>query len=979
MTWAIVAIGLAVLVATHGGTEPDVADALSCADPAHMFEDGFHEGGGCTIGFGVFVAEDFQDICRVVLTYSGGTTRHLAWTGRAVVEIDWAWASHAGVSSIESEGCGTWVLATHARACVGDPAPTFVDGLHQEGGCTIGPGVFVADDFQDTCRVTLTYSDEMTRSLAWVGRAVLQIQWASDSTPGLQSIESEGCGTWVAVGQSDEPPATEFGPGAYQLHSDIEPGIYESSAPAERCFWFYIRDWTYPMDDAAPIVVWLVGSPVVEIPEDTFGFYSARCGTWTKRDGQVPPTPATTFGDGSHVAGMDVAPGVYTTQGGEGMCLWYRTSPVGGNSENRNAIGWHTSEGQQVAEIYADDVGVYSEGCGEWSIQLAPDDPPRFTEFGDGIYKVGSDIAPDLYTSDVKPGRDCEWEVITGFSGSNSEVARYGLGVLRGIARIVEGDVGFVATGCAGWRRTADIDPGEIQSEFGDGEYVVGTHITPGLYVADGASVGRCLWRRLSDFTGSNHDVLGVRNPVGRVVVRIFDTDAGFESLGCGTWTLATEPDEVATWFRDGIWRVGEEVRPGLYSATAFRSTVCFWGRFSAFTGAAENLIAGNAAEQHAVVLVEASDAGIYSDGCGTWMLASSLPDREPVATFGDGVHLVGSEILPGTYHSRSQPDRLCIWSRLSGFGGTGAERIATVVSSRASIVTILESDVGIRSAGCETWVPLDVSIASSLADAAPFTDGMRVVGRDIAPGVYVASEHTSTRCRWLRLSDWTWTFGIITEKLQIGNAIAEIGVDDAGFYSEGCGEWLPAGDGPTEDAVGIIGSGALRVGIDITPGIYRSDQRFETGECKWWRLSDFSGTRDGVIAAAGSEHGDWTVEVRADDAGFESIGCGDWTVLIDVYPLSETDAAGRTYGDGVHLVDSEMLPGTYVADIGAARYRDGDFVPACRWSRVSGFSHEPADAIESGTGWGEHRVRIETGDAAFVSTNCGDWVREGE
>ena len=871
-----------------------------------------------------------------------------------------------------------------ALSCEHDPASSFGDGSYSTG-CDLVEGVYVAEEVEDVCRVVVTESDGTTRVLAWVGRAVLEIDHGWLDFPGMTGIESDGCGTWHRREHAIGPRPREFASGAYEVGRDIEPGVYESSAFSERCFWFYIRDWSYRDASATEVVVWLVGRPVVEIPDDAVGFYSARCGTWSPRPTGVPVAPASGFADGSYVAGVHIAPGRYVSEGaGTGVeCVWHRTSPVASGAEGLG-IGGHRSTGRQVAEISEADIGFYTDGCGEWSLfSEESDSVPRRSEFGDGTYIVDADIAAETYVADAVVGRHCEWEVLSGFGGTGSDVSRSGVGVLRGIVKIEADDAGFRSSGCGLWRALDSVRTEEPLHMFPDGEYAVGVHIAPGLYVSDGASVGRCFWRRFSGFTWDDSEVLGLRNQVGRVVVRIPESDAGFESLGCGTWRRVTDlaiGGVPSTWFGSGSWMVGSEVRPGLYSARLGVDDICFWGRYSDFTGSAEDLLAAGVAQHNALVLVDADDVGVYSDGCGTWVLASALPERVAVDSFGDGVYLVGSEVLPGTYVSDSRLDEPCVWSRLSGFRGTEIERIATISSDSLGIVTILDSDAGFRSWGCDHWRVLEPLHIGDGVVTSSFGDGMHLVGRDIAPGVYRAAEHLSTRCRWVRLSDWSWTVGVIAERVQRERAVAEIAVTDAGFLSEGCGEWVPVDGSTAEDgavpATGF-GDGSHRVGMDIGAGLYRSDQQFEVGDCRWARLSGFGGTQSGIIASGGSADGDWYVEVKEDDAGFESSGCGAWSLVDDTDAEAELSLASE-FGDGAYRVGQDIAAGVYVSDIGTARYRDGEFVPACRWSRVSGFGHDAEEEIEARAGWGEQRAEIMAGDAGFVSTGCGVWRRVG-
>ncbi len=73
------------------------------------------------------------------------------------------------------------------------------------------------------------------------------------------------------------------------------------------------------------------------------------------------------------------------------------------------------------------------------------------------------------------------------------------------------------------------------RSTFGDGTWRVGTDIEPGTYRTKGSD--GCYWERIAGFSGTFGDIIANDNASGPAVVKIFPSDAGFTSKGCGTWT----------------------------------------------------------------------------------------------------------------------------------------------------------------------------------------------------------------------------------------------------------------------------------------------------------------------------------------------------------------------------------------------------------------------------------------------------------
>ena len=109
------------------------------------------------------------------------------------------------------------------------------------------------------------------------------------------------------------------------------------------------------------------------------------------------------------------------------------------------------------------------------------------------------------------------------------------------------------------------------------------------------------------------------------------------------------------------------------------------------------------------VVALACGDNGESSDDRG-----AIEPDAADVASststrFGDGTHIVGADIDPGTYRNDGA-DR-CYWERLSGFGGAVGDIIANGGDSApfddtapVAIVTIAASDAGFYASRCGTW-----------------------------------------------------------------------------------------------------------------------------------------------------------------------------------------------------------------------------------------------------------------------------------
>lgn len=157
------------------------------------------------------------------------------------------------------------------------------------------------------------------------------------------------------------------------------------------------------------------------------------------------------------------------------------------------------------------------------------------------------------------------------------------------------------------------------------------------------------------------------------------------------------------------------------------------------------------------------------------------------VQSFGDGTQLVGADIQPGTYRTREATEG-CYWERLSGLGGTPDEIIANDFTNGVSVVTIAASDTAFSSENCGEWTT-DLSAITSSTTAPIDTDGVYLVGVDLAPGTWRATADDG--CYWARLSGFSGTFDdIIANDYTDSAPVVAISASDKGFETSGCGVW---------------------------------------------------------------------------------------------------------------------------------------------------------------------------------------------
>jgi hypothetical protein len=178
--------------------------------------------------------------------------------------------------------------------------------------------------------------------------------------------------------------------------------------------------------------------------------------------------------------------------------------------------------------------------------------------------------------------------------------------------------------------------------------------------------------------------------------------------------------------------------------------------------------------------------AAVNRLGTGAWSRAVLGRPVAPPPPFGDGTHLVGSQVRPGLYVSSGGTG--CYWERLSGLGGTFDEIIANDFLNGRTFVQIMSTDRAFSSSGCGTW-----RLASSVAPVvvgSTFGGGTYRVNIELRPGLYRSSGGIG--CYWERLSGFNGEFDdIIANDFLDGATYVQIASTDVGFYADAdCGTW---------------------------------------------------------------------------------------------------------------------------------------------------------------------------------------------
>lgn len=149
----------------------------------------------------------------------------------------------------------------------------------------------------------------------------------------------------------------------------------------------------------------------------------------------------------------------------------------------------------------------------------------------------------------------------------------------------------------------------------GDGTFIVGVDVMPGLYVSRGNDY--CYWSRDADFA---EDIIANDGGGGDRYVRVKASDKVLRTSSCEDFLPAVSGGTPATAItRPGHFRIGVDLAPGLYRTDAPRE-YCYWARLADASAEFRDIIANDGGAGHRIVQVLPSDAFLeVSNECGTW------------------------------------------------------------------------------------------------------------------------------------------------------------------------------------------------------------------------------------------------------------------------------------------------------------------------------------------------------------------------
>jgi len=148
---------------------------------------------------------------------------------------------------------------------------------------------------------------------------------------------------------------------------------------------------------------------------------------------------------------------------------------------------------------------------------------------------------------------------------------------------------------------------------------------------------------------------------------------------------------------RDGSYRVGSEIGPGVYVAFQAGSQSCNWQRFD---GDDDWLGTNFTSSGRTVAKIDASDSRFVTKNCTGW---TPLQATSANATaFGNGINVVGYHMKAGLYSANGAGG--CEWSHYSGLGGSWDEKIEGESPNDPPPAIRLAAGEALRTVNCGTW-----------------------------------------------------------------------------------------------------------------------------------------------------------------------------------------------------------------------------------------------------------------------------------
>jgi hypothetical protein len=190
--------------------------------------------------------------------------------------------------------------------------------------------------------------------------------------------------------------------------------------------------------------------------------------------------------------------------------------------------------------------------------------------------------------------------------------------------------------------------------------------------------------------------------------------------------------------------------------------------------------------------------------GDGTWPVV----DGSTTATAPSCGLLTDTGVPSLTQWITTAPTTGCTWTTFSSASASPSSVIASWSGNGQAIMAFPDDVAAVRTEGCGTWVPWPASdsywLIKPSPSTSPFGDGTYPFWLGISDGTWQASGGPD--CHWAVLRDFTGrstdvvssgtSSGPTTVTMAVLTPGEQVGDNDGGFTSQGCGTWTYVGGG---------------------------------------------------------------------------------------------------------------------------------------------------------------------------------------
>ncbi|MFC5722123.1 hypothetical protein ACFP1Z_18315 [Streptomyces gamaensis] len=159
-------------------------------------------------------------------------------------------------------------------------------------------------------------------------------------------------------------------------------------------------------------------------------------------------------GNGTFRVGSDIKPGTYRSVGNKAGCYWERAKDATGDMDavlaNDNVVG------TTYVTVADSDKVFKTSSCKSWELVKADapaDTAPKAQLSGNGMYKVGVDIAPGTYRAEGNKS-GCYWERDKNALHESDSVEANDNVTGSAVVTVTSQDAYFKTQGCADWKKT---------------------------------------------------------------------------------------------------------------------------------------------------------------------------------------------------------------------------------------------------------------------------------------------------------------------------------------------------------------------------------------------------------------------------------------------------------------------------------------------------------------------------------------------